>query len=225
MCFTSCSTSFGHSIYTAYLIFKNFIRNHSSSNYTFIFNERPSHEGVAIYFINNPIFQSTVRENIDVFKKELGDSITAEGLLNAIESQEKPLMELIHFHEGILGILLGYGRHNALLFQKKSDILGRCWGYGKLPPPAFFYLPHHSGDFASFEAELEYLDNKLDGFSNYSDYDYFLSIIPPLGFCADKSNEETIILEKKYAKTRAHISKMYTQQFFVKAILDQLFKQ
>jgi len=50
----------------------------------------------------------------------LGHYITADMLLKRLTSHELNLMEALNHHQGLLGILLGYGTHNSLLFYNKK---------------------------------------------------------------------------------------------------------
>lgn len=182
-------------------------REYLDQNYLCIFNENP--KGTFIYFIHKKAFLKTIETNIDVFLKELGEDFTPSSFLSEILEEKKPLLEIIHYHEGILGILLGYGRHNSLLFQKKADILGRCWGYDQdIKQNAALYLC--TTDRSSAIGELEYVDNKLKFFSEECEY---CPLIPvsPLCFGADNAHPETKKLKEKYSLLHKKINEAYTK--------------
>ena len=192
----------------AFEIFKKWRNKFSNAEYIFVLNE--DIYGAFIYFINTKAFFQVIEANIDVFLKELGEDFTATAFLQELQEEKRTVLEIIHHHEGILGILLGYGRHNSLLFQRRADILGRCWAYER----SKYQENDPAKDFRdqlSIEKELNYLNNRLGNFSNESDYG---SLIPisPLGFAADNEHSETKNLAKKYRSIREKINIAYNQK-------------
>lgn len=187
-------------------IFKKY-RKIINPKYIFVFNENS--EDVFIYFINKESFLKSIDENIDIFIKELGEDFTPIAFLDEVLKEKRPLLEIIHHHEGILGILLGYGRHNALLFQQKADILGRCWGYGEVIKQGGVTYST-TLDLDSKVKELEYLDNKLGFFSQENEYSELVPVAP-LGFGADYGHPETKILKEKYTVLRKQINTAYSK--------------
>ena len=183
-------------------IFKKLRNKFPNDEHIFVLNE--DKDGIFIYFINTKAFLQVIEANIDVFLKELGENFTASAFLQELQEEKRPVLEIIHHHEGILGILLGYGRHNSLLFQRKADILGRCWAYE--------HNEHQANDLSKdIEEELHYLDSRLGSFSNENDYNSLIPI-PPLGFAADKEHPETKNLAKKYRSIREKINIAYSQE-------------
>lgn len=176
-------------------------RKYINKDYIFIFNENSTE--TYIFFIHRNAFLTAIDNNLDVFLNELGENFTPESFLKEILEEKKPLLEIIHRHEGILGILLGYGRHNSLLFQRKADILGRCWGYSQNTKAS-----NNNISLYSTIEELNYLDKKLGFFSEESEYCPLIPIAP-LNFCSDNDFPETKKLKEKYTFLRRKINETY----------------
>lgn len=211
-------TSGNLSLWNSFSVFKRYRKN-ISDRYCFVINE--DEDSVFIYFIDKDSFLNTIESNIDLFLKELGEDFTAVKFLEEIIEEKTSFLDAIHHHEGILGILLGYGRHNSMLFQRKSDILGRCWAYGDDVKKESEILTTSSG-FNSREEELFYLDEKLGSFSEESEYSSLMPVAP-LGFAADINHIETQKLKHKYGSVRKLINEVYTRASPIDVIFDMLF--
>lgn len=206
------------SLWNSFSVFSRYRKN-INKRYCFVINE--DKDSVSIYFLDKENFLKTIENNIDLFLKELGEDFTAVKFLEEIIEEKASFLDAIHHHEGILGILLGYGRHNSMLFQRKADILGRCWAYGDDVKQESDILTTSFG-FNSQEEELSYLDEKLGSFSEESEYAPLMPVAP-LNFAADNNHLETQKLKHKYRSVRKLINEAYTKSSPIDVIIDKLF--
>lgn len=93
----------------------------------FLFTEEVSATSplcVDVFIINRAMFCRIVNENRLVFESILNRKITGEVLYE--EAKQKPLFSvLLKKNTALLGIILGYGTTNSMLYcQKKMDALG-----------------------------------------------------------------------------------------------------
>lgn len=168
-----------------------------------------------VFFINKKAFLETVDQNIETFRDVLGQDTTAVTLLSRIEN-EKAFMRFLKNSELLLGILLGYGQHNAQLFARRIElrkyILAKALTETK---------PLPSQGFSSIEEEEEFLDQKLQSFSR--PVNSIPWMILPVQCAADLDHIETKMLQKKYARLRNEISRRYAENNkFLEWIFSQL---
>ena len=71
----------------------------------------------AIYIINKKELKKLLIQHVDLFNKELGPSFHLEEFMQQIASGSS-LSGAIHHHEGLLGLLLGYGRESAIAYDQ-----------------------------------------------------------------------------------------------------------
>jgi len=143
-----------------------------------------------------------------IFKEKLGSSFEPEFFLKKIESRELSLAQAIHGNLGLLGIMLGYGVKNSMLYQERYEIRKA--------------INDRKGLLATgneLEMRLKAINEK---FNNFSEYEEFASIMP-LHFCAVLEDEETKELKKQYTKDREAIQAIMkngdlTDQAFEKMI-------
>lgn len=71
----------------------------------------------AIYIINKRQLQKLIVQHINLFTKELGPSFQLEEFMQQITSGGS-LLDAIHHHEGLLGLILGYGKESAIAYDQ-----------------------------------------------------------------------------------------------------------
>ncbi|WP_068466615.1 hypothetical protein, partial [Candidatus Protochlamydia phocaeensis] len=150
-----------------------------------------------VILINKTSFLNTLKKHKILFDKILGFDISPQNLLEDIESGRATLQATIQNSEILWGVLLGYGEHNACLYERRDEIC-RFKGQSKLKLKYFF----PSVSFQSLEEEKEYLWDKLQSFE---DQDDSLSIINSVNFAADLTHPETKLLKKKYAELKKKV--------------------
>lgn len=180
-----------------------------------IFCENHHHvggENLTIILVNNSSFIQMVREHRDDFKAILNKEADGEALLK--EGSLKPLLsEVLMDHDGLIGIMLGYGRDNAFLFHQKYQIascadteqLGSAW------------TDEETAIFSKQLESISWMSEHITG-SHLKD----LELISLPGFRADPSSSETQSLRRHYLKTRQAIIDYYKDKDFLEATLKIL---
>lgn len=143
----------------------------------------------------------------NIFTEILGNSFTPESFLEKIEKREVSLANAINHNHGLLGIMLGYGVRNSLLFQEKrvlfKEIEKRKW-----------ILSKESELYKKFQK----IHSQLQPFNEFEEF----SIIMPLHFAADISHPETIELREKYKNDQQKIAKLMRKPKFINRALIRL---
>lgn len=165
-----------------------------------------------IFLINKTLFAKTIRDHSNRFSEITGCSIDPVKILSDLEQGKTTLQQAIFFNEELLGILLGFGEHNAGLFAKRRQLQGPL-----LIPLALKNEP--SIGFNSVEEEVSSMCGRLQ--NPYND-DFGVYRIDPVIFVADRSHPETTTLCRKYIKARARLSKLYKNQSYFDVSLKQL---
>ena len=166
----------------------------------------------SIFLINKARFLCVLNENIDVLKNAYGCKATAESFLSDLINKKIELEELLQQHL-LLGILLGYGRQNAKLFQRREDLLA-----GKKQIP-FSISQKSSKRFDSIEMELESLDRIL--LPIYTKNTQLL-LVKPVNFVADQLTPETHLLVSHYELLHKELTALFLSKDWFPLILEKL---
>lgn len=180
----------------------------------------PSSEEMRIItLINKKCFIAKVNEHQELFMKELGEEVTGEALLKRVSTGNATLFEVLHKNEQLYGILLGYGKDNAWVFQRRYDLLKALSHYQECTPLNFsLRFPKRSSDFNSLEEEFSYWEQRTGSFA----WPCYWSHIRPPSFVALNNTPETLELQKKYRETQRKLVDLYSKQDFLKTTLRQL---
>ena len=164
-----------------------------------------------ILLINKEQFVKVFNENQAIFHRKLGSGVTGESLLAEVEKQGQ-LGSVIKHNELLFGILLGYGKHNAALYDKREHL--------QLLYDQYKYV------LVKNSPTIKDLDKQADGITDVlqpcGDYCYNLSTIPSTYFVADPQSEETLVLKKKYQALREKVSIIYAQDNVLEITLSTL---
>lgn len=79
----------------------------------------PSNQ-IEIAIINNHNFIRIVEENLFDFQMVIGNALTSEEVFHGYINITNNVFQPIRNHEGLFGILLGYGRENSMEYMKLS---------------------------------------------------------------------------------------------------------
>ncbi len=161
----------------------------------------------SITFINKRAFLEVVRENIDLFQERLGALVSAEGLLEEIEHSSLDLKAILYEDEALYGIVLGYGRHNALLFKRYFELFSSVDRVQASDYPFSPKIPRRK-NFFSLQEELKYLERKL---SSPPEKCSPFSLVAPVYFGGDPEDEQTEVLREKYRELRKKITAFYSE--------------
>lgn len=172
-----------------FIIFSEKIETEELKNY-----EKQSRQKIELYsifIINKKNLLFALEKNRDLFQKELGANFSSFELVQKIES-ERSLLKSINFNEGLLGILLGYGRESSLLYQEREVA---CKNQ---KPKDYFLIP------------IEIESKKPDCF------------IEPLRFVGDPHSKEVKEIMKQNAVEQEALCHIYSQHHFLEVSIKQL---
>ncbi len=218
-----------------------------SEKFIFVFRTKGDFEDICL--INKPAFLDTVSRYIADFQQVLGQDITAEQLLAQLCKNDTTYEQALQGHEGLMGMLYGFGRANASLCYKLHQLgtAAEKW----LQPP-FSFLSDDISDaelilaqedpFGYFKNEgLAYAPAELQAI--FKEYDLYRSTmkdfpddedalclsslclfaLPSFGAILD--HPETIALKEHYTKTRLTIMQAYSQGDFLEVTLCKLLEK
>lgn len=182
-------------------------------------NESDNGDIQLVTLINKRLFLKTIHENIDLFQKTLGVSFDPLVFLESISQSKASLFEALRRDEGLYGILLGYGRENALAFKRKLLLAKLFDSYYKQKDGDFslIYLTP-SEKFSSLEEEYEWYEKNLVPL----DFQSKLTPITPAVFMAFKNSEETKFLKEKYRKAQKKLVDVYANKDILEVVVKQL---
>lgn len=217
-----CGMVCGSVFWKRWQIWEKYAHHFPLNKYVFIQERHPYRHVGSVYLINKKLFIQQVNRHLDIFENVLGVGITGEILLKQIEQQGK-FSACIQDNKFLLGILLGYGKHNAELFARRERlflfVLDQDIPNQQRLPQLPFKEPLPSKGFSSIKEEYQFLKTHLQFFG---DYDYSPLILQPVHFVADPDHEETKKLKQKYQALRHRISAIYAQGDFLEMTLNQL---
>jgi hypothetical protein len=159
-----------------------------------------------IVLINKEAFRNTVNKNIDLFRKMIHSKVTADSLLEQMKDEDKKVYDILNGHEALMGILLGFGRHNSLCFEDLDEM-----------ESSNNYLMHTK----EFISKREKLNKQLKCFRGQEK----LSNIErhgQIGFRADHNHPETKELKEKYNKLCIKTDEIYSRDDWFEKTLRQL---
>ncbi len=217
-----CRMTCGSIFWKRWEIWEKYKNNLPLTHYLLIQENHPYRSVGSVFLINKSAFVKTVNEHIALFKKILGPNVNGEELLEQVEKQQK-FSPVIQNNVLLLGILLGYGVHNAKLFAKKDRVflfvVDEMMPFQEKLPQLPLKAPLPSKGFSSIEEEYAFLKSHLKPFG---DYDYSLLTMQSVHFMADPEHAETKDLKQKYQELRSKISAIYAQGNFLEITLNQL---
>jgi hypothetical protein len=185
--------------------------NYSLKLKNFLFLKRKLGNSPAIFLINKEAFHKTVNAHIKLFKNLLGKDIDSEKILNQIEQENSDICEILHQHDCLLGILLGFGKHNSILFEKRENLEKKL----------------NCLNFVQSYQEMQSVKNQIDKLWDILKLrnDYYTSDLAmrnSIAFVADRDHPESKILEAKYKEQEVKISGIYSKDDWFEQTLLRL---
>jgi hypothetical protein len=147
-----------------------------------------------IFVINKKAFINTVIKHLALFEYVLKKRIDPKEFLEDIASDRTSVWNSIDHNEFLLGILLGYGEHNASIFKKRK---------------------HH---FLS-DSVLKSIQSKP---ASFEENNHPMMFVKPVQFVSDWEHSKTIALQEKYRRLRGEISAIYAKGDFLEITLSKL---
>lgn len=142
-----------------------------------------------------------IESNLDIFKKVLGDAVTPQSILDDLSTKEDIFNDVLKRHDGILGILFGYGRDNAMTFyrQKKAlEVLNYLFQRNKIS------------------------DIPMKKLFPFNPYNRDLIVFDLPRFAESKEGKEYIQLHTSYENTWKKLPRIYKPGQFLKTTLKKL---
>lgn len=198
----------------------------------FIFRETPHHyllrdkamqqhldRNRRLVLIHKPAALQVMKRHWGYFAQELGKAfptlnLTPERVLEYLQT-DNPVSNHIFAHDGMFGILLGFGGRNAQLFHRERELkLNR--NNPQFPP---------SPGFQSAQAEEQWINQTLRSpafdamVDQYSAGNY--SVLFP-GFVGDPQDPETREWLERYREARPLVQNLYDSPAFLSRILLKL---
>jgi len=195
-------------------IFRKYQHLFSMKNCEMLFVEKE--DKTEILFINKKNFSRAFNKHQRDFQAILGPRISNKKLLRQMIDEKDVWISTLHEHEGLLGILLGYGKHNAWMFHRRNELHRALHQFSlsstQLQP---------SMGFVSIEEELKTINDTLQLFANKQSSPLIFLRLPT--FMADAEASETKKLKKKYIRQRKRIADIYNgNSNFLTTIIENL---
>ncbi len=198
-------------------IWKKYEHLFPSSNYVLL--ENRFHNWTTIILINKYHFLKVIEENIEDFKKVLGNQATPQEILKQCLKGDAVFKDILNHHDGLLGIVLGYGKHNAQLFFRRAQIEG-VRDFEKFSLAKNIIVP--SEGFQTLDEEYNYVCKKLTFFDKGDIPDFNPLCLTLPGFMADQDAPETHRLKHEYMKQYKNIIKKYQEGDYLEVTIRQL---
>ncbi len=171
-----------------------------SSNYIFVENNDP--KSTTIFLINKREFLKKITENIAIFRDTLGTQVTPQKILTECLQSNNIIKEVLKNNDALLGILLGFGTHNAQLFWRMQQL--------------------EEARTPETEEEYKNLQSRLAAFSDHHTSGFNFLLLPLPGFSADLECLETKQLKSAYTRQHKNIIQKYRNQDFLEVTLEQI---
>jgi len=181
-----------------------------SKHFTFLFHEYKNY--VEMVLINHSSVIRIVDQYSDDFQKILGKDITGEKFLSRITATASDWEHLMHANYYLTGLLLGYGKRDSWLFQRRWEIsddrrnirftLNRR---KTIPMP----------EYLSIEEELKDIKRRFRGYQEETLESFFMAL--PY-YMTDCDSPESQALIEEYKKERKKILKAIQGDCFTQVI-------
>lgn len=179
-----------------------------------VYHEKSEIDWPFIILINRQTFIDKVANHLEDFRAVLGPDVSPEGVLKKAIESDSFFCDVLKMREGLFGTLLGYGRNNSQLFERKFNILGMHHDlYFSFNAPN----PRPSSGFATTEEELNHLTQKLKRLD--VSYPTPFTFIIPISFMVDRNDPETKIINHQLKKTQKKITALYREGPFLETTL------
>lgn len=207
--------------YRGWEVWKKYQHLFPMKNYAFIESKNfVENNYKAVIFINKKTFLKTVRKYLNDFKEVLGNSVTPERLLEETLKSKDVFGDVFKHHQGLIGTVLGYGKHNAWLFHRREEISSLSGEISPLLKKSSILVKRRSKPL--LQEELDSLNQKLQGFDDRGVLDFNPLFMSMPGFAADPNADETKQLKKEYEQQYRQIIHRYQKSNFLEITIKQM---
>ncbi len=161
-----------------------------------------------LLLINKLAVKHQIAKHLDLFQSILGTEFSSEFFFHELEHSDTDLHALLKANQTLLGILLGFGKHNSELFQERDDL----------------YCALNSLDYVRDYQEIVKINKKIDCIWNilqrcndYCRFGLMMRCIPQ--YVSDNLHPESILLEKKYLLQSRKIKEILSSPDWIEQIL------
>lgn len=165
---------------------------------------------VKFVVINKRLVLSQFDHYFDKFKRLDPSLLDKESLFEALLHNQK-FKERFYDSDDLMGICLGYGERNAALFKKRASILSAL---GRLGFTLKKLTPERR---KSLKKDCDLLEKSLSSFRDHDSRKFLFNL--GLGFCADFTDPETHVLQKKYRHLHKTLPRLYVGKDFLEETL------
>ncbi len=185
----------------------------------------PSSSG-AVFLINKKRLLTTLSQNFIEFQKSFPEFRTPKHLLDGMLDDATILHRVCFQHDVLLGIILGFGKDNAVLFAREMQLESFlfpqsfiCGRYRENP----LARPTPQPGFSSLEEELTAIQVKGGGiFDPHDETLVNWTLHFPLGFLVDTTKTDPKKLYVKYKQQRIRATRAYDKGNFLEITLREL---
>lgn len=181
----------------------------------------------AVFFVNKKRLLNILSKHFVDFQRNFPQFKSVNSLLQSILLDSSILREICNKHNLLLGIILGFGKENAALFERKMRIEA-C-----LFPERFHFLksnlnqllfrPLPRSGFATLEEELKAIEMKSDGvIENVDHLGISWQLHYPLGFLVDTEKTNLRKLRTHLRRVLAKANAAYNKGNFLFVTLANL---
>lgn len=181
----------------------------------------------AVFLIHKERLLNVLSQNLIDFQRAFPQFKSSEYLLNAILNDPSILRQICYKHDLLLGIILGFGKDNAALFERKKEI------NAFLSPHHFysngscfekpFLRPIPRPGFATLEEELDAIEIKSDGVIEYVDTPGIeWGLHYPLGYLVDIEKTDLAQLRARLKQDLIKATSAYRKGDFLQVTLNEL---
>ena len=159
------------------------------SGFSLIFYPVPSYpELLHFAIINHKMFVDVVEKNLNEFQKVLNRKISSKEILKEYIKGEGKVFEIVKNHDGLLGVLLGYGKENSFKYMK-GEKLSYSIDLSTIKPSDMseISLPSFKAVEGSFETRkiMESFKKQKERITPIYQKENFLEIVLLTLFCSD----------------------------------------
>lgn len=181
----------------------------------------------AVFLIHKERLLTTLSQNFTEFEKEFPEFKTPKCLLNAMIEDSSVLHQVCFKHDLLLGIILGFGKDNATLYEREREIENflfpqRFFVSGYYIENPLIVLVPQSG-FTTLEEELAAIQAQGDGVFDPNDEALMnWTLHFPLGFLVNTTKTDPKKLHAKYKQQRIKATRAYDKGNFLETTLREL---
>lgn len=183
---------------------------HLFPSHDFLLEAKKRDQWVEIILISKCQFIQTINENLNEFKSILGEKFVPAKFLSQYEKGDDALFHLLKKHHGLFGILLGFGKRNALMYQERDRILVDFYHF------TLKTNPQPTVGFDTIADEINFFESTF--VRSFNDVGRLTYIHLPY-FMVDPKSTETRAIREKYLRQRKHIQDIYSHGDFLEITL------